>query len=45
MPVKILYVHGIFEVGGAELDLLTLLSHLDRARFQPLVALPDRGPL
>lgn len=45
MPVRVLYVHGITEVGGAERDLLTLLAHLDRARFEPLVALPDRGPL
>jgi glycosyltransferase involved in cell wall biosynthesis len=45
MPGRVLYVHGITEVGGAERDLLTLLAHLDRARFEPLVALPDRGPL
>ena len=45
MPVNVLYVHGVTEVGGAERDLLTLLAHLDRARFCPLVALPDRGPL
>lgn len=45
MPVRVLYVHGITEVGGAERDLLTLLAHLDPARFEPLVALPDRGPL
>lgn len=45
MPARVLYVHGITEVGGAERDLLTLLARLDRARFQPLVALPDRGPL
>jgi len=45
MPVKVLYVHGITEVGGAERDLLTLLAHLDRGKFEPVVALPDRGPL
>jgi glycosyltransferase involved in cell wall biosynthesis len=45
MPVNILYVHGVTQLGGAERDLLTLLAHLDRARFRPLVALPDRGPL
>lgn len=45
MPVRVLYVHGITEVGGAERDLLSLLAHLDRAKFEPLVALPDRGPL
>ncbi|HEU5393804.1 MAG TPA: glycosyltransferase, partial [Candidatus Methylomirabilis sp.] len=45
MSVRVLYVHGITEVGGAERDLLTLLAHVDRARFEPLVALPDRGPL
>lgn len=45
MPVRVLYVHGITEVGGAERDLVTLLARLDRARFVPLVALPDRGPL
>jgi len=45
MPVNVLYVHGVTEMGGAERDLLTLLAHLDRDRFHPLVALPDRGPL
>jgi glycosyltransferase involved in cell wall biosynthesis/ubiquinone/menaquinone biosynthesis C-methylase UbiE len=45
MPVNVLYVHGVTEMGGAERDLLTLLAHLDRARVRPLVALPDRGPL
>jgi hypothetical protein len=44
MPVNLLYVHGVSKVGGAERDLLTLLAHLDRPRFRPLVALPARGP-
>ena len=45
MSLNVLYVHGVSEVGGAERDLLTLLAHLDRPRFRPLVALPNDGPL
>lgn len=42
---KILYVSHQATLSGAEQALLRLLSHLDRSRFEPLVVLPDEGPL
>ncbi len=41
----ILYFEPVAEVGGAERVLLSLLAHLDRTRFRPLVATIGRGPL
>jgi len=43
MPLKILYAHGIQDIGGAETDLITMLKGLDRERFQPSVACPPTG--
>jgi glycosyltransferase involved in cell wall biosynthesis len=43
MPQKILYIHGIQEIGGAETDLLAILAHLDRDQFHPAVACPPTG--
>lgn len=40
----ILYVQGAAERAGAERILLTLLRHLDRDRFRPVVAFCARGP-
>lgn len=45
MAIRVLYVHGIGEIGGAETDLLALLKGLDRKRFQPFVVCPSLGPL
>ena len=45
MGARILYIHGITEIGGAERDLLALLRRLDRSRWEPLVACPGAGPL
>lgn len=45
MAIKVLYVHGIGEIGGAETDLLVLLRGLDRKRFEPFVVCPPQGPL
>lgn len=42
---KVLYVSHLASLSGAEQALLRLLSHLDRSRFEPLVALPEDGPL
>lgn len=42
---RILYVSGTTVMGGAEVCLLGLLRHLDRARFAPVAAVPDRGEL
>jgi glycosyltransferase involved in cell wall biosynthesis len=42
---KILYVSHLATLSGAEQALLRLLAHLDRGRVEPLVALPEEGPL
>jgi glycosyltransferase involved in cell wall biosynthesis len=38
-------VHGIGSIGGAERDLIALLSRLDRRIWQPAMACPEAGPL
>jgi len=40
---RILYVHGMESIGGAEQDLLLLLRRLDRMRWSPIVACPAQG--
>src|SRR5436309_15884404 len=45
MEVRILYIHGITEIGGAERALLSVLERLDRTSWQPVVACPASGPL
>ncbi|MBV9469405.1 MAG: glycosyltransferase, partial [Abitibacteriaceae bacterium] len=43
--IKILYVSHSSRVGGAEVCLLTLVKHLDKNLFEPVVVLPTPGPL
>jgi len=43
MPIKILYAHGINDIGGAETDLISIIKGLDRERFHPSVACPPTG--
>jgi glycosyltransferase involved in cell wall biosynthesis len=45
MPRRILYIHGISKIGGAETDLLNLLKHIDLQRWDPYVVCPSNGPL
>ena len=45
MSARILYVHGIGSIGGAERDLIALLSRLDRRIWHPAIACPETGPL
>ena len=45
MAINVVYVHGIGEIGGAEKDLLSYLSLLDREEFCPHVVCPDSGIL
>ena len=45
MSARILYVHGIGSIGGAERDLIALLSRLDRRIWHPAMACPETGPL
>jgi glycosyltransferase involved in cell wall biosynthesis len=42
---RILYVHGIGSIGGAERDLIALLRRLDRRIWHPAIACPETGPL
>jgi glycosyltransferase involved in cell wall biosynthesis len=42
---RILYVHGIGSIGGAERDLIALLSRLDRSIWHPVIACPGTGSL
>lgn len=42
---RILYLHNSADLYGASRSLLRLLTVLDRACFEPLVVLPEEGPL
>lgn len=44
MGTRILYVHGIEAIGGAERDLIALLKTLDRVKWEPHVVCPGTGP-
>ncbi len=44
MAARILYLHHVGNLSGAEGSLRLLLRHLDRARVEPLFAGPARGP-
>ncbi len=45
MARRILYIHGIGGIGGAERDLLAMLRALDRDAWEPHVACPSGTPL
>ncbi|MCX7918583.1 MAG: glycosyltransferase family 4 protein [bacterium] len=42
---RILYINHVGKISGAERVLLNLLSHLDRAKFEPVVIAPSDGTL
>lgn len=44
-PRTIAYLQATSEVGGSDIALLRLVSHLDRRAYSPLVILPATGPL
>jgi glycosyltransferase involved in cell wall biosynthesis len=45
-PIRITYVIGSLEIGGAERQLIRLINNLDKSRFQPsLLCLTGTGPL
>ena len=44
MATRILYVHGIEAIGGAERDLIALLKTVDRYMWEPQVVCPGTGP-
>jgi len=41
----VVYVQPTSEVGGSDIALSRLVSHLDRERYRPVVVLPAAGPL
>jgi glycosyltransferase involved in cell wall biosynthesis len=41
----VFYVQATSEVGGSDIALYRLVSHLDRERWRPVVVLPRPGPL
>lgn len=43
--LKILFVHGIGEIGGAERELLLYMDHLRPRGYEPTVICPEGGPL
>ena len=43
MTARVLYVHHVGELSGAERSLHLLLRHIDRRRVEPLFAGPTRG--
>jgi glycosyltransferase involved in cell wall biosynthesis len=43
--IRVLYIHGVAQIGGAERELLTWLKVLDRTRFHPYIVCPSDGPL
>lgn len=45
VPVTVLFLHSSAGRYGADRQLLSLASGLDRGRFEPLVVLPERGEL
>ena len=45
MARRILYIHGIGTIGGAERDLLAMLRALNRDEWEPHVACPPDSPL
>jgi glycosyltransferase involved in cell wall biosynthesis len=45
VPARVLYLHHVGALSGAERSLRLLLRHLDRARVEPLFAGPARGAL
>ena len=44
-PARILFVNHVSRISGAERSLLDILRHIDRSRFEPIVALPPGGEL
>ena len=45
MAKRILYIHGIGRIGGAERDLLAMLRAINRDEWEPHVACPPATPL
>ena len=42
---NILFIHQSAELYGSDKTLLLLLKYLDKSKYNPLVVLPNEGPL
>lgn len=42
--MKILFVDHLADLGGAEINLLNIVSHLDPQRIRPVITCPGEGP-
>ncbi len=45
MKIKVLFLHGVTAIGGAERELVAIVRELDHDRFDPVVVCSDHGPL
>ena len=41
---KVLFIHGVTEIGGAERELLRMLDDIHGMEYCPIVACPAGGP-
>ncbi len=41
---RILYLHDVVQIGGAERSIFYLIKNLDRKMFLPIIAVPSEGP-
>jgi len=44
-PYNVLFIDYVSEIGGAEISMLLLLKNLNRDLFNPIVIIPNKGPL
>ena len=45
VPQKILFLQSTSEIGGSDISLLRIVGHLDKRVYEPIVGLPQDGPL
>ena len=45
LKTKIMFLHSGAELYGADQILLTVVSNIDKSKFEPIVVLPNEGPL
>jgi len=43
--LRVLFIHGVAEIGGAERELLLMLDQLPRFGYEPVLVCPRQGPL
>ncbi len=44
-PYNVLFVDSVSDIGGAEISMILFLKYLNRDLFNPIVIIPDKGPL